>query len=117
MIMGMETVTNQVVDLATADFDATIQRDLTLVDFWAPWCGPCRMQAPVLDQVAAQFGAEVRIARVNVDEEPQLAHRYQIHSIPTLLLFREGQIFREFVGTQSVTTLVSAIKAALGSRH
>ncbi len=108
-----EPTAHRVVELGTGDFDAAIQHGVTLVDFWAPWCGPCRMQAPVLDQVAERMGSRARIAKVNVDHAPDLAGRFQITGIPTLLLFKNGQVARQFVGVQSASTLVSALEAVL----
>lgn len=79
-----------------------------LVDFWAPWCGPCRMLSPVLEEVAAQH-PEIKICKVNVDEEPLLAQQYRVMSIPTLILFRGGEAVAKRVGLQPQ----SAIEAML----
>jgi thioredoxin 1 len=109
--MNTETVTHSVAELTSADFDATVRDGVILVDFWAPWCGPCRMQVPVLEQVASRLGAKARVAKVNVDRHPELASRFQITGIPTLLLFKEGRLLREFVGMQSAPVLVAALEA------
>ncbi len=69
-----------------------------LVDFWASWCGPCRMVAPIVAQVAAEHDGVVKVGKVNVDEEPALAMRYQVSSIPTLLVFRGGELVNKAVG-------------------
>ena len=69
-----------------------------LVDFWAAWCGPCRMVAPVLDQIAAEHEGKIRIVKVNVDEEPALAAQYRITSIPAMKVFRGGEEVRELIG-------------------
>jgi thioredoxin 1 len=111
--MNTEPATHQVVELRTADFDATIQNGVTLVDFWAPWCGPCRMQAPVLEQVAGRLAHRAKVAKVNVDEYPELANRFQITGIPTLLLFKQGRAVRQFVGVQTASVLVAALESVL----
>lgn len=76
-----------------------------LVDFWAPWCGPCRMMAPVLDRTAAHRATALRVAKVNTDEQPQLAGRFGIRSIPTLILFREGRELARQSGVVDAATL------------
>jgi thioredoxin 1 len=111
MTMNSETATQAVIPLASADFDVATRTGVTLVDFWAPWCGPCRMQTPVLEHLANRLGNRARIAKVNVDEAPELAGRFQITGIPTLLLFKEGRLVRQFVGLQSAAVLVAALEA------
>lgn len=83
-----------------------------LVDFWAPWCGPCRMQLPILEEVKRSEAESARVIKVNVDEQPELAARFGIASIPTLLLFSNGGVHKRFVGVQSAATLRSALRAA-----
>ena len=84
-----------------------------LVDFWAPWCGPCRMMAPVLDRVAAERAAVLQVGKVNTDEEPELASRYGVRSIPTLILFREGREIARHSGAVDFGTLLRWIDGAL----
>lgn len=86
-------------DLTRDTFDATIREGKVLVDFWAPWCGPCRMQAPILEELANEVKG-VTIAKVNVDDEPDLASRYGVMSIPTLILFENGTEKERYVGVQ-----------------
>jgi thioredoxin 2 len=97
--------------------DASFEREVlqagerpVLVDCWAPWCGPCRMIAPVLDQLAAESGGRYLIAKLNVDENPQTATRYRIQSIPTLLIFKNGQPIDRMIGVQSKQTIASKLK-------
>ena len=90
-----------VLDLTAEDFDKTIAAGTTLVDFWAAWCGPCRMQGPVVEAFGEKH-ADVRVCKVNVDEQPELAMRFGIMSIPTLMVFRDGQAVRKTVGLSSM---------------
>jgi thioredoxin 1 len=102
---------SDVIHLTTGTFEkATSNGTPILIDFWAPWCGPCRMQGPVLDEVAKAAGATAIVAKVNVDEEPQLAARFGVQSIPTLLLLKNGKIQQRMVGLQPVHTLMAALQ-------
>jgi thioredoxin 1 len=79
-----------------------------LVDFWAEWCGPCKMLAPILDELAAEYDGKVRIGKVNIDEHQQLAAQFGIRSIPTLLIFKQGQVADQIVGLRSKKDLKGA---------
>ena len=93
---------------ATADSfaaDVTGAPGLTLVDFWAPWCGPCRAVAPILDEIAEAYTGRVRVVKVNTDDERNLARQHNVMSIPTLMLFHEENLLERMVGMQSKETL------------
>ena len=110
--MNRDLMNPAFVELDAGSFDLETQKGVVLVDFWAPWCGPCHMQTPILLDLARRLGAQATIAKVNVDEAPELAERFGIRSIPTLILFRNGQFWRQFVGVQSEASLAKAIQAA-----
>ena len=84
-----------------------------LVDFWAEWCGPCRAIAPVLEAVATELAGKVKIAKVNVDEEQDLATKFGIRSIPTLLLFKQGKVEAQMVGAMNKPMLLSKLQSYL----
>ena len=96
--------------------DATFEGDVlrvgrmpVLVDCWAPWCGPCRMVGPIMDQLAAESNGRYRIAKLNVDENPRIASQFQIQSIPTMLIFKEGKLIDRLVGAQPKPAIVERL--------
>lgn len=101
------------IELDDATFAKQVQEGITLVDFWAPWCGPCKMQSPILEKVATRTRGKVKLAKVNVDTAPSAVTAYGIRSIPTLIIFRDGEVVREFVGVQSETILSAALEEAV----
>ena len=98
-------------ELNQQTFPDFIASGLALVDFWAPWCGPCRMQNPILDQIAAQLPT-VKIGKVNVDDNGELAARFGVNTIPYLVVFKDGKKVNEFVGMRQANVLVDALQAA-----
>ncbi|CAN7538640.1 thioredoxin [Paenibacillus sp. LjRoot56] len=96
--------------------DATFQNETAvgtvLVDFWAPWCGPCKMIAPVLDELSTEIGDKAKIVKINVDDNPDSAAKYNVMSIPTLLIFKDGQVVNQLVGVQPRDRLKAAIEQA-----
>ena len=86
-----------------------------LVDCWAPWCGPCRVIGPVMDQLAAESQGQYRIAKLNVDENPQTASRFQITSIPTMLIFKDGKLIDRLIGAQPKQAIAERLRLCLKS--
>ena len=103
------------ITLKTQEFiETVIKSDIpVLVDFWADWCGPCRMLAPFVGQIAVQYDGKIKVCKVNVDDEPELARRYNVMSIPTLLLFKGGEVADKCVGFRSKADLVKFVEANL----
>ncbi len=101
-------------ELTSANFDAAVSSGkATLVDFWASWCGPCRAMGPVVEEISDDMADQLDVYKCNVDEQGELAQRFGIVSIPTLILFKGGQPAQQFVGAMPKATLVSQLKAAL----
>ncbi len=98
-------------DLTKDTFDSTIAQGVTLVDFWATWCQPCLMMAPILDGLAEKYADKLTVGKVNVDDEQELAQKFQVSAIPTLLLLKDGEIQNRFVGVTSEADLTNAIEA------
>lgn len=99
------------VTITDTNFDSEVMQSTmpVLVDFWAVWCGPCRMQDPILEDVAKELTGKVKIGKLNVDENPTTAQKFSIMSIPTLMIFKNGTIVKQFIGVQSKETLLSEL--------
>ncbi|MBS7073496.1 MAG: thioredoxin [Haemophilus parainfluenzae] len=106
---------SEVLHINDADFETTVvQSDIpVLVDFWAPWCGPCKMIAPILDEIAPEFAGKVKIVKINVDDNQLVAGQFGVRSIPTLLLFKNGQLVATQVGALPKNQLAAFINQHL----
>ena len=106
-------MSDSVTHITDAEFKTTVAQGVTLVDFWAPWCGPCRMIAPILDELAVELKEKAKIVKINVDENPVVAGQFGVMSIPTLLLFKNGEKVDQKIGGQAKPALKSFIEQAL----
>jgi thioredoxin 1 len=101
------------VESATWDKEILKADGLTMVDFWAVWCGPCQMIAPVVDELATEYSGRLKVAKLNTDENPDIASRYQVMGIPTLMFFKSGQVVDRIVGAASKKQFKDKIEALL----
>ncbi len=107
-------MSEKVREVSDSGFDEAIRTGVVLVDFWAPRCGPCLMQVPILEEVAAAVGDKAVIVKVDIDENPKAAEAFYLKSIPTLILLKDGEVMLQFTGLQRKETLVAAIGQAAG---
>jgi thioredoxin 1 len=101
------------IELTSTNFEATVESGVSMVDFWAPWCGPCRMVAPVVEELAADYEGKAKICKVNTDEEQDLSVKYGIRSIPTILFFKDGKVVDQMVGAAAKQTFAQKLDALL----
>jgi thioredoxin 1 len=109
---GGDSVSSDTGSVSAEEFNKEIAAGVVLVDFWAPWCPPCRRQGPIVDDVAEKAKAYGKVIKLNVDDEPAVASKYGIQSIPTLIIFKDGEIQKQFQGLTDASTLIAAMKAA-----
>ncbi|WP_417333183.1 thioredoxin [Halarcobacter sp.] len=93
------------IEINENNMEETVKEGVSLVDFWAPWCGPCRMIAPTIDQLAVEYDGKAKICKVNTEEEQDLTVKYGIRSIPTILFFKDGEIVDQLIGTTTKAAL------------
>jgi len=105
-----------VVHVTGENFDSEVlkSKSLVLVDFWAPWCGPCRMLGPILEELEKEMGEKVKVCKVNVDEESALAQQYGIMSIPAVFVFKDGEMVETMIGLQPKESFEEVVKKYLG---
>ena len=110
-------MSENIIHTSDAKFEADVVKSdrPVLLDFWAEWCGPCKMIAPVLDAIAAEYGDELRVVKLNIDENPQTPPKYNVRGIPTLLLFKDGNVAAQQVGAVSKSQLEAFLSSHLGS--
>ena len=104
MAEGISTLTD-----ATFDEEIGSAAEVVIVDFWAEWCGPCKMIAPILEEIATEQVGKVRVAKLNVDDNPDAARRYEVMSIPTLIVFRDGQPVKRMIGAKGKGQLLQEL--------
>lgn len=101
------------IDLTNENLEDTIAEGVTMVDFWAPWCGPCRMIAPVIEELAIDFEGRAKVCKVNTDEEQDIASKFSVYSVPTILFFKNGKLVDTVVGAKSKTAFAEKIESLL----
>ncbi len=101
------------IELTISNFEDTIKEGVSLVDFWAPWCGPCRMIAPVIEELANDFNGKANICKVNTDEEQDIAVKFGIRSIPTILFFKDGELVDQMIGAASKDAFTQKLNSLL----
>jgi thioredoxin 1 len=107
-----KVITMSVLNINQNNFNEIMSSDKpVLIDFWAPWCGPCRMQGPIVEQVSEEMGDDAVVAKLNVDENPEIASQFSVMSIPTLVIIKSGKVVEQKVGVTPKETLIKLLNA------
>ena len=101
------------IELTNENFDATVSEGVALVDFWAPWCGPCRMISPVIEELAEEFEGKAKICKVNTDEQQELSMKFGVRSIPTIIFMKNGEIVDQMIGAASKQAFAEKLNSLL----
>ncbi|HJO93696.1 MAG TPA: thioredoxin [Victivallales bacterium] len=105
---------SEIAHLNDSNFEEKTAEGITLIDFWAPWCGPCKMLGPILDEIAEEIGDKALIAKVNVDDSPGIAQKFSVRSIPAIFIMKDGVQVKQFIGVQKKQALISALEEVAG---
>ncbi|MCP4181539.1 MAG: thioredoxin [bacterium] len=105
---------SEIAHLNDSNFEDKTSEGITLIDFWAPWCGPCKMLGPILDEISEEIGDKALIAKVNVDESPGIAQKFSVRSIPAIFIMKDGVKIKQFIGVQKKQALISALEEVAG---
>jgi thioredoxin 1 len=110
-------MSSNIIEFTDGNFEQEVEsgEGITVVDFWAPWCGPCRFVAPIIEQLAEEYAGRVKVGKLNVDDNPQVAARYGIRSIPTIGIFRDGEAVDGVIGAVPKAMLQSAVEKQLAA--
>lgn len=101
------------IEITESNMDEVVKEGVSLVDFWAPWCGPCRMISPIIDQLAAEYEGKANICKVNTEEQQELTMKNQVRSVPTILFFKDGEVVDQLIGATSKAALEEKINKYL----
>ncbi len=109
--MSNATDSEKLIILTDATFQKTISKGVTLVDFWAPWCTPCKIQGPIVSEVAEAIGDKASICKLDVDQNKKIASKLKIRSIPTIIIFKDGEPVKQFIGVKTKAVLLKSVLA------